>query len=221
MSGIVRRVVSVLCVLLIAGAAVPARSPADGDPASDVLVGQNVFYPLETVPGFLRHRLNAVVARAHRAGLPIKVALVDRPSDLGVYPSLYGKPQEYASAVLEKEISFRGPQPLLIVMSDGYGVAGLDAPAVKAAAALPTPSGPKGRNLAELIQAATLAVPKLAAADGHPLTGGRRVASTSSSGGGGVGRDALLLILVLAAVLVAGTLVLLRLRQALRAQSQR
>jgi hypothetical protein len=220
MSAMMRRVVSVLCVLLIAGAAVPAASLADGDPASDVLVGQNVFYPQLTGPAFLRHRLNAVVARAHRAGLPIKVALINKPFDLGVYPSLFGKPQAYASAVLEKELSFRGPQPLLIVMSDGYGVAGFNAAAVQAAASLPKPSGARGRNLSELIQAAALAVPKLAAADGHPLTGARRTASTSSPGGG-VGRDALLLILVLAAVVVAGALVLLRLRQTLRAQSQR
>jgi hypothetical protein len=219
MSGMVRRVASVLCTLLLGAtllAIVPAGSRADGDPASDVLVGQNVFYPLEAVPSFLRHRLNSVVARAHRAGLPIKVALIDRPTDLGVYPSLYGKPQTYASAVLEKEISFRGPQPLLIVMSDGYGVAGLNAPAVNAAASLPRPSGPRGHNLAELVQAAALAVPKLAAADGHPLDGARRTAPAGDSGGG-LRRGALLAILVLAAVLVAGALVLLRLRQALRA----
>jgi hypothetical protein len=220
MSAMVRRVVSVLCVLLIAGATLPAGSRADGDPASDVLIGQNVFYPQLTGPGFLRHKLNRVVAQAHRAGLPIKVALIDKPFDLGVYPSLYGKPQEYASAVLEKELSFRGPQPLLIVMADGYGVAGFNAPAVEAAASLPKPSGPKGRNLSELIQAAAIAVPKLAAADGHPIDGARGSASAGDSGGG-LGRDALLLILVLAAVVVGGALVLLRLRQALRAQSQR
>jgi hypothetical protein len=219
MSAMVRRVVSVLCVLLIAGATLPAGSHADGDPASDVLIGQNVFYPELTGPAFLRHKLNRVVAQAHRAGLPIKIALINKPFDLGVYPSLYGKPQQYASAVLEKELSFRGPQPLLIVMADGYGVAGVNAPAAETAASLPRPSGPKGRNLSELIQAATIAVPKLAAADGHPLDAARH--STSASASGGLGRDALLLILVLAAVIVGGALVLLRLRQALRAQSQR
>jgi hypothetical protein len=217
MSKIVRRVASVLCALLIAGAIVPAAARADGDPASDVLLGQNVFYPLQTVPSFLRHRLNRVAERAHQAGLPIKIALINVPSDLGVYPSLYGKPQAYASAILEKELSFHGPQPLLVVMSDGYGIAGFKAPAVTAAGSLPKPTGPKGHNLAELVQAATNAIPKLAAADGHPLTVSRKPVS-SGDGSSGVRRGLLLVILVLAAVIVAGMLVLLRLRQALRAQ---
>ena len=216
-SPVVRRFVSVLCALLIAGAILPAASLADGDPASDALLGQNVFYPFGSLPPrTVRHDLNRVANRAHAVKLPIRVALINRPNDLGVIASLYGKPQQYA-AYLEREISFQGPQPLLVVMYDGYGVEGFDGQARTAATALPRPAGRRGHNETELAQAAAAAIPALAAADGHPLAATHRPASTSN-GGGGTGRALLLVILVLAAVIVAGMLVLLRVRQTLRAQ---
>jgi hypothetical protein len=220
MSKMVRRVASVLCALLIAGAIVAAAALADGDPASDALLGQNVFYPFGSLPpASVRHDLNRLTDRARAVKLPIKVALINRPFDLGVIPSLYGKPQAYA-AYLEKELSFHGPQPLLVVMYDGYGVEGFDGQAVTAAGSLAKPKGEKGRNETELAQAAAAAIPKLAQADGHPLTVSRTpVSSANSSGSGGVGRGLLLVILVLAAVIVAGMLILLRLRQALRAHA--
>ena len=75
--------------------------------------------------------MNTGTNRARAVKLPIKVALINRPFDLGVIPSLYGKPQQYA-AYLEREISFRGPQPLLVVMYDGYGLEGFSGQAVTA-----------------------------------------------------------------------------------------
>ena len=48
-----RRFASLLTALLLAAALVPAAASADGDPASDVLLGENVFYPY--TPRF-RHR---------------------------------------------------------------------------------------------------------------------------------------------------------------------
>ena len=74
--------------LLIAPAAL-----ADGDPASDTLLGENVFYPYSpTVPATVQKSLNSETAVAAKAGFPIKVALIASPIDLGVIPSLFGKP---------------------------------------------------------------------------------------------------------------------------------
>jgi hypothetical protein len=140
---------------------------ADGDPASDVLLGESVFYPFTpTVSPTLQKTLNGETAAASRAHFPIKVALIGSPVDLGAIPTLFGKPQEYAD-FLDQEISFGGrKQPLLVVMHAGYGVSGLDPAATAAIAAVGKPSGGTVNDLA---QAASLAVPKLAAAAGHPI----------------------------------------------------
>ena len=39
------RFASILAVLLVSVMLIPAIAGADGDPASDVLLGENVFYP--------------------------------------------------------------------------------------------------------------------------------------------------------------------------------
>ena len=105
-----------------------------------MLLGLNVFYPFEPpVRRSVQRTLNAETAAAKRAGFPIKVALIASPLDLGVIPSLFGKPQQYAD-FLDQEISFLGKQPLLVVMSDGYGTQGFGGPA-KLAVAAPAPAG--------------------------------------------------------------------------------
>src|SRR5271163_1216609 len=102
----------------------PAAARADGDPASDVLLGQNVFYPYTpAVSPAIQKTLDAETTAASRAKFPIKVALIASPVDLGVIPDLFGKPQKYAD-FLDQEISFQTKQPLLVVMSAGYGVEG-------------------------------------------------------------------------------------------------
>ena len=183
---------------------------ADGDPASDVLLGESVFYPYSPpVATSLQKTLNAETAAGTRAQFPIKVALIDTPVDLGAIPTLFGKPQQYA-AFLHQEISFPGAkQLLLVVMPNGYGVQGLDRSATDAAATLRRPTGSASNALA---QAAIAAVPKLAAAAGHPITGvaGAPSTSTSESHGAtelGVGA------LVFVAVLVSAGLLVYRHRQ--------
>ena len=122
------RLASIVCALLVAAMLVPAAALADGDPASDVLLGQNVFYPYQPpVSKSVAATLNAETAAAKRAGFPLKVALIASPVDLGVIPDLFGKPQKYAD-FLDQEISFQGKQPLLVVMAAGYGVQGLSGP---------------------------------------------------------------------------------------------
>ena len=52
------------------------------------------------------NEVNAETSAAKKAGLPIKVALIASPVDLGVVPELFDKPQSYAD-FLDKEISFQ------------------------------------------------------------------------------------------------------------------
>jgi hypothetical protein len=178
---------------------------ADGDPASDVLLGQNVFYPYNPATSTaLQRSLNDATAAAGKAHFPIKVALIAEPVDLGVIPELFGKPQQYAK-FLDQEISFTGKQLLLVVMKAGYGVEGLPAASTAEAPKLTAPAGGTSDALA---QAAVAAVAKLAAADGHHLT----VTTTQSSPGPSNTKTVLLIALVLAAVATAGALVVVRRR---------
>jgi hypothetical protein len=208
MSRMARRIASLLAAVILVGALAPAWARADGDPASDVLLGENVYYPYSPpVPKAVQDNLNAATAAAKKAGLPIKVALIATAVDLGVIPELFGKPQSYAE-FLDKEISFHGVQPLLVVMPSGYGIQGVSA---KAAAAIKGLAPPKGKTSTALAQAALTAVGKVAAAGGHPIKGVPGVDGSTSSGGSST--TPLLIGLIVAAVLVAGALVLLRRRQ--------
>jgi hypothetical protein len=193
-----------LLTLVATIALAPVAARADGDPASDVLLGENVFYPYSPpVSTSLQKTLNAETAAAAKSHFPIKVALIGSPVDLGVIPDLFGKPQKYAD-FLDQEISYQAKQPLLVVMATGYGVQGLSPAATKAVTTLAKPAGTKSEDLA---QAAVGAVRKLAAADGHPLT-----PAPASSGGGSSTTLILVIVLALGAIGTAGTLVALRRR---------
>ncbi len=190
---------AVVCLALGAAGAL-----ADGDPASDVLLGENVFYPYSPPTSTnLQRQLNAETTAAKKAGVPIKVALIGAPVDLGVIPDLYGQPQKYAD-FLDQEISFRSKQPLLVVMAAGYGTQGLNAAAARAAAAAPKPAGHSSDALAT---AALATVAKIAAAEGHPVAG------AGSSGSGGGSNVVLLAALVVAALATAAAVLALRRRQ--------
>src|SRR4030088_2524992 len=130
---------TLVMLVLVLASLHPASAIADGDPASDVLLGENVFYPYSPpVSATLQKTLNAETAAAAKAHVPIKVALIASPVDLGVIPGVFGKPQAYAQ-FLDQEISFQKKQPLLVVMSTGYGVQGMSAAATRAAASLSKP----------------------------------------------------------------------------------
>jgi hypothetical protein len=215
MARLAKMVVAALLAALLAASAglvaAPGAARADGDPASDVLLGTNVFYPFDPpVSAAVQRTLNATTAAAQKAHVRVKVALIAAPTDLGVIPSLFGKPQEYAD-FLYREITFLGPQRLLVVMYDGYGTQGLTAAAQKSVASLPKPSG---RTSTALAQAAAVAVARIAAAEGHPIQGTRGVASTASDGGGSAAP--ILIGLVVAAIAVAVGILVLRRRQPVR-----
>ena len=192
----------------------PPAARADGDPASDVLLGTDVFYPYEPVTHALTVTLSREVAEARRLKAPIKVALIPTAVDLGTITALFGQPQNYAN-FLAQEISFVGKAPLLIVMPDGYGAADMPPAAVAAVKALVKPAGKSANGLA---QAAIVAVPKILAAEGHPLPG-----ISSASGGPSTGDSSthgsssstgLVIGLVAAAVLAAAGIVAARVRGA-------
>jgi hypothetical protein len=203
-----RIAVVIAAALALAGARGPGAL-ADGDPASDVLLGENVFYPYAPpVSVAMQKQLNAATAAAKRAGFPIKVALIASPVDLGVIPDLFGKPQKYAE-FLDQEISFRAKQPLLVVMRDGFGVQGLSPKATAAAATLAKPRSGTGNDLA---QAARAAVAKLAAVSGHPISGAAGATGSSGSGGGGSG-STIVIALAAAALLTASALAAVTIRR--------
>jgi hypothetical protein len=169
-------VVAVLALVLLGGSShhvptSPRRSLAHGsagDPANGVLLHQNVFVPYERMSSELKGMLNDIVLTAAKAHFPLKVALISSKADLGIIPQLLGRPKEYA-LYLDAEISVNSRVPLLVVMKDGYGVAGLPAAATHAAATL---SPPVGGTPDDLGQAAIGAVETLAAAARHhPLPG--------------------------------------------------
>lgn len=187
----------------------PALAAADGDPASDVLLAADVFYPYSPpVAVALQHRLNAETAAAKRAGFPIKVALIHSPVDLGAIPELFGKPQPYAK-FLDQEISLTGTkQLLLVVMPSGFGVGGLSPRATAAAATLTKPAGSSANALA---QAAIAAVLKLAAADGHPIAG---TGNASTAGSGGSATLPILIAVIVVAVAASAGVIVYRRRAA-------
>jgi hypothetical protein len=203
-----RRLVAILVAAMSLLAWAPAHAFADGDPASDVLLGENVFYPYQpAVSQQIQKALNAQTAAAKRSGFPIKVALIASPVDLGVIPGLFGKPQKYA-AFLDQEISFRGKQPLLVVMKTGYGVQGLNAKATALAASLAKPAS---GNSSDLAAAARTAVTRLADASGHPISSPSASPSGSHSSGGS--SSTIVIVLVAAALAVAGALATITLRR--------
>ena len=208
------RLVGVLAAGILALTLVSAPSAhADGDPASDVLIGENVFYPYSpAVSAALQNKLNAEAAAAAHAHFPIKIALIASPPDLGAIPVLFDKPQQYAK-FLEQEITLpitvpgHNPQ-LVVVMPDGYGVQGFSPAATAAVALLAKPAGDRTNDLA---RAAIAAVRVLAAAAKHPIP----ASDTSSVGGQGGGHSAALpvIVMALAAVAIAAVVLLLRARR--------
>jgi hypothetical protein len=208
-----RRLAFLVAAILLAVAMLPSGAFGDADPASDMLLIQNVFYPyMPQVSQPLQRILNAETAAAAKAKFPIKVALIASKIDLGAIPVLFGKPKEYAN-FLDREISFSGPQPLLVVMPQGAAVQGMNAAATAVGNALPKPASPVSNDLARL---AIAAVPKLAAAAGHPIKAASVEPSSSAGGssGGGSSSTTVLVVLIVAAVAIAGAVIGIRRRRA-------
>jgi hypothetical protein len=204
-------------VVLLAALATPPAAHADGDPASDVLLLQDVYLPYQpVVPKPVSSALIAIVKQLHKEGYPLKVAVVASQTDLGTVPQFLGRPGPYAS-FLESEIKFNKAKPLVVVMEAGYGTAAV-APTL--ASSLTTVPKPTSGSADALGRAAIAAVLKIAAADGHPIAAPKLPKATGGGGGGGGGTSPAIIfgvpVLLLA---IGGGLAALRARQTDRTAS--
>jgi hypothetical protein len=115
----VRLLAALLAAALLAA---PAAARADGDPASDVLIKDRVFFPYyEKLPKASTQALTATIAKAKAAGYPVRVALIAHVYDLGSAGLLYRKPQSYAQFLAQELAQFNADW-LLVVMPNGYGI---------------------------------------------------------------------------------------------------
>jgi GNAT superfamily N-acetyltransferase len=201
----VPRALAVFLLVLLGGSVRAGTAAADADPASDVLLVQNAFLPYEpSTPPVLAKALDQALTEIHATGLQLKVAIIGSPVDLGGIPDLFGQVSRYA-AFLETEISYRGPQPLLVVMPDG-----LSLQAAGPASALTGLTVDAHQQSAGLARTAVLAVERVAAARGHPIAA--PVLIGTSGGGGSIG---LLLFIAPAVLLLAGVGFVVRRRRSI------
>jgi len=113
---------ALVLAVVAATAAVPAPvSRADGDPASDTLLEQSVYFPYNAPSRSAQLPLQQVVDGAYAHGNRIKVALIYDQTDLGAIPSLFGHPTDYAH-FLGIELGLWYVGPLLVVMPAGFGI---------------------------------------------------------------------------------------------------
>ena len=209
------RLRSLLVAALLLAVLLPAVARADGDPPSDILLRQDVYFPYtpNEVSPEMRKALTDTVARAKQAGYELKIALVAAPADLGSVAAMFGQPQPYAD-LLTQELTLtvqhgpalKGPR-VLAVQPGGFGGNNLGDNAGPALGDLVPEDGADG-----LARSAAVAVDRLARADGKPFPMPRlpAVAAVEGSGGGGIpgfvvfGAPVLLIVLVLVALNLRG-----------------
>jgi hypothetical protein len=164
----------------------PSSARADADPASDVLLIQNAFYPYQPpVSALLSGAMDKVLLEAGRVGVKLKVAIIGAPEDLGGVFELFGHPQQYAE-FLDREISFNKRQALVVVMPTGFGTVAAGPSSALAGLTVDTKHSSYG-----LTRSAILAVIALVRAGGHAIA--RPVIPSESSARSGGGPPALLL----------------------------
>jgi hypothetical protein len=157
----VRRLV--LLALVVGIATVAATARADGDPASDTLIFDNVYLPYPPPADHVTAPLNAAVRAVYAKRYRVKVAVIATPTDLGAIPSLFDKPSDYAK-FLGQELGLYYVGPLLIVMPSGFAIydGGRPTPAENAVLAHLSVTGSSPEHL---VASATTAVQKLLTAD--------------------------------------------------------
>lgn len=190
---------AILVALLLA--AVPAAARADGDPASDVLVTQNLFLPADAGASAKQEaQLEGVLNAAAHAGYPVRVALVSSPSDLGSITALWRQPVSYA-AFLGQELSLAYRGRVLVAMPTGYGLyrAGplLSGERTALAGVRAPGSGPA------LAAGAVSVIERLAGAAGHPFTAAAVSSGPSLNSGSDSGAAISWLVFALGAAVIA------------------
>ena len=110
----------VLVACVTAAIAAPAAL-ADGDPASDILPTDSVYFPISAPSQDAQSGLSSAVNGVYANGNRVKVAVIATVEDLGAVPSLMNKPDDYAKFLGQELMGFY-IGPLLIVMPNGWGV---------------------------------------------------------------------------------------------------
>ena len=178
---------------------------ADGDPASDFLLTQKVFYNPEEIPKRQGQELTAAIRSANENGYPIRVAMIWSAYDLGAVTALWKQPQRYAR-FLSFELTYYYKGRLLIVMPNGFGFVWPK----HATAAQQATLGkiPLGTTPASFAEGALQAVEQLAAAEGV------EVSASGAAGSSNTNRDRLKIVLgvVVLVLLGAGARLLIRRR---------
>src|SRR3954454_7172508 len=162
---------------LVTALAAPPVARADSDPASDTLLLQDVFLPIEPpMPPAYASAIRSMAASTRKAGFPLKVAIIATANDLGLVPQLFGKPQQYAP-YLGREIDFQRKNSLLVVMPAGYGTNDVLPKVAASIKSLPPP----GASLDSIGKGTLTAMGRMSAAAGHPVP----VPKVKSGGGSG------------------------------------
>lgn len=161
--------VACLAVALVGAALLPATARADADPASDILLSQDVFLPFfgEQASDASANYLNDVVADANQQGFRIKVAVIGANGDLGGVFSLWRKPKRYGP-FLGRELTFVYKGRLLVSMPDGFGFFWFRHDVSEERQLLETV--PIQPGIDGLVDSTAEAVKRLAAADGITIT---------------------------------------------------
>ena len=159
----VGRALAALAAVAVAAALSAPGVRADGDPASDYLLLQTVYFPAQAPSQVATAALERAADEVYAHGDRVKIALIYTVDDLGAIPSLYGKPDVYAH-FLGVELGLWYVGPLLVVMPAGFGV--YDGGRSTAAEEQVLRSVPAlDGNPEELTRSATVALQRLEAAD--------------------------------------------------------
>jgi hypothetical protein len=185
--------------------AVPAAR-ADGDPASDYLLTQKVFFPFDVkAPKAKQEQLVGLVDEANSKGFTIRVAVIGSSYDLGSITGLWRQPQTYAR-FLGAELKYVYKNRLLVVMPNGFGFnrPGQNGAAERAVLAkLKVEPGATG-----LVDSSLAAVHALATASGVTLSG-----TTSATGPSSRNHDRLIIVIAALAALAVAIVLRLALRR--------
>jgi cytochrome c biogenesis protein CcmG/thiol:disulfide interchange protein DsbE len=118
-----QRLILILIISAVLGVlgSFTAAARADGDPGSDVLVYQPIFFPDDArLPPSEQVKLGNLVHDTVTHGFPIRVAIIATPNDLGAVTALWQKPRAYARFLgIELSLAYKGR--LLVVMPSGFG----------------------------------------------------------------------------------------------------
>jgi hypothetical protein len=180
---------------------------ADGDPASDYLLGTQVFIPFDLkLPKASQQELTSLVHDTNTSGYTIRVALIGSAYDMGSVTSLWLKPKPYAK-FLGAELTFVYKNRLLVVMPNGFG---FNRPGHSSTTEYATLSKvPIGSGAMGLLNAASTGVQKLAAASGVTI----KRTKGDSSGGHSTAHDRVVIILGAVALLAVAIALRLLLRR--------